>query len=64
MERALSAEVHLVLRSHGPAIPGQTVEQTSTYNGGCTYDLGAFTGDIPDTMGECGDLLAAVHHPK
>ena len=64
MKNASSAEVHLVLRSHGPAIRGQVDEQTGTYNGGCKYDLGAFTGDIPDSFGECGDILAAVHQPK
>lgn len=32
------AEVHLVLRSHGPAIPEIEREQISTFGGGCTEE--------------------------
>ena len=64
LKDASTAEVHLVLRSHGPAIPGQVADQIGSYEGGCVYDLGAFTGDIPDAVGECADILAAVHLPN
>jgi len=57
-----SAEVHLVLRSHGPMIPGEVNEQISGYLGGCTTFLGVFN-EIPDEVGECGDIEFAIHSP-
>ena len=30
-----SAEIHPIVRTHGPVIPGQEEVQTSTFNGGC-----------------------------
>lgn len=32
------AEIHLVVRSHGPAIAGLISTATSTFNGACVYD--------------------------
>lgn len=32
---SFEAEIHLVVRSHGPAIPGLEEEQITTFNGGC-----------------------------
>ncbi len=29
------AEIYTIVRSHGPVIPGQEEEQTTTFNGGC-----------------------------
>ena len=60
----LSAEVHLVLRSHGPAIPGLINEQIGSYVGGCTdpFAIAPFT-EIPDEVGECGDIEFAIHPP-
>jgi len=57
---AETAEVHLVLRSHGPAIPGMVNEQIGSYLGGCSTFFDAFT-EIPDDVGECGDFEAAIH---
>lgn len=59
---ALTAEVHLVLRSHGPKIPGQVNEQISSYVGGCD-DPFAFPpfSEVPDAEGECGDIYFSVH---
>ena len=56
------AEVHLVIRSHGPAIPGLVNEQISSYLGGCDdpFAFPPFT-EVPDAVGECGDIIAAVH---
>ncbi len=34
-DNGLLAEIHFVLRSHGPIITGQVAEQISTLNGGC-----------------------------
>jgi len=44
----LGAEIHFVVRSHGPAIPGMVEEQTTTLNGGCPPN-------------ECVNLLFAIH---
>jgi hypothetical protein len=53
------AEVHLVVRSHGPRIPGEVAEQRSTFDGGCEdfLDAGA-THELEP--GECSDLQFAV----
>lgn len=58
------AEVHLVLRSHGPAIPGSVNEQIGGYVGGCS-DPFAFPpfSEIPDEVGECGDIEFAIFSP-
>ena len=60
-----NAEVHLVLRSHGPVIADMVVEQIGGYVGGCT-DPFAFLpfSEIPDEVGECGDIEFAVHPPQ
>ena len=61
---AQKAEVHIVLRSHGPKIPGIVNEQIGSYLGGCSqvfpYGFPPFT-EIPDEPGECGDIYASVH---
>ncbi len=35
LDHPLTAEVHFVLRTHGPVVPGMIHEQISTFNGGC-----------------------------
>ena len=60
LQNAQTAEVHAVLRSHGPKIPGQVSSQIGSYEGGCTVFLPAFT-EIPDEVGECGDIISALH---
>ena len=57
-----SSEVHLVLRSHGPAQPGMTDDQIHTVGGGCTTDPGGF-GPDPTEDGHCRDIQAAIHSP-
>lgn len=42
------AEIHFVVRTHGPALPGQADEQTTTLNGGCPPNV-------------CANLLLAKH---
>lgn len=54
-----SAEVHMVIRSHGPAIPGLVEEQIGSFNGGCTTSLPSFT-EIPDEEGECANIQYAI----
>lgn len=46
----LRAEVHLVVRSHGPIIPGSVASQIGTFLGGCDVNL-------------CVDQQAAVFAP-
>ena len=44
------AEIHLVIRDHGPAIPGLIDEQIHSFNGGCPPN-------------SCGNVQAAAHMP-
>ena len=59
---AHKAEIHAVLRSHGPKVPGLVNEQINSYEGGCVVNFAPFT-EIPDEVGECGDIIAAIHFP-
>lgn len=52
---ALKAEVHLVVRTHGQAIPGQVDEMINTFNGGCSD---AFPNE------PCEDIQFAVFPPS
>jgi hypothetical protein len=61
LQNPLGAEVHLVVRSHGPLIPGMVKEQRSTFAGGCMVDLEP--GVVPENPGECADLQFAVFPP-
>lgn len=61
LKDANAAEVHLVARSHGPAIPGMIRAQTGSYAGGCEVFLNP--PDTPDSEGECADIHFAVHLP-
>lgn len=54
-----TAEVHMVVRSHGPIIEGLVEEQIGTFNGGCTTSLPSFT-EIPDEEGECANIQYAI----
>lgn len=49
---AEGAEVHVVIRCHGPAIPGMISEQIHTFNGGCN------PGDANE--GECADVWFGI----
>ena len=59
---AQEAEIHILLRSHGPAIPGIVNEQIDSYLGGCTDNFDPLSA-VPVAVGECGDIIAAVHKP-
>lgn len=61
LKDAHAAEIHLVARSHGPAIDGLEDEQTGSYAGGCQTFLNP--PEIPDAEGECADIQFAVHLP-
>lgn len=62
LQDAQKAEIHAVLRSHGPKIPGQVSDQINSYEGGCVVNFPAFT-EIPVEEGECGDIIVAIHAP-
>lgn len=55
-----NAEVHLVIRDHGPAIPGKVYEQRSSFTGGCEVSFPPFSA-FPVNTGECGNIFAAIH---
>lgn len=59
---AAQAEIHLVVRSHGPAIPGEVNEQIRSFGGGCTAFLDPPA--VPGEEGECADVQFAVHAPS
>ena len=61
----MGAEVHLIVRYHGPANWGDAtalVEQLSTFQGGCTPDSSLGVGTDPAAFG-CFDAQVAVHQP-
>ena len=55
------AEMHLVVRDHGPAIPGQISSQIQTFEGACTggSSFGLGTGD-----NVCEDVQFSIHLPS
>lgn len=55
------AEIHLVARSHGPAVRGLIAEQTGSYAGGC--DVFLLPPAIPTEAGECADIQFTIHLP-
>lgn len=55
-----SAELHLVVRSHGPKIPGLAYEMTHTFAAGCSGFPPFFGTPGPNV---CEDLQFAVHQP-
>jgi hypothetical protein len=59
LHNAETAEVHLIVRSHGPVIPEVLERQLNSYEGGCNTELPV--GEIPRAVGECADVEFAVH---
>ena len=62
----LTAEVHLVIKSHGQAVPGLIPAQIQTGNGGCITSEPGGPGKIypdSDELGRCADIQVAMH-PK
>ena len=55
---ARGAEIHLVVRSHGPLVPANMPEMIRSFEGGCEVNLPA--GAVPEQPGECADLQFAV----
>ena len=50
LENPFKAQIHLVVRSHGPVIPAMLSDQLSTFDGGCP----------PNT---CANVQTAPHQP-
>ncbi len=59
---AKKAEVHLVVRNHGPAIPGMVQAQLTTFGGACTAATDP-TGTGLVGPNECADVQFAAHIP-
>ena len=62
--KTFSSEVHIVLRTHGPKVPGSVNDQINSYDGGCDDPLlhNPFTV-YPNIIGECADIAAAIFAP-
>ena len=59
----LGAEVHIVMRYHGPADDALLSEQLFTWGGGCDYDQAALGTRGATGTFQCTDQLAAIHPP-
>ena len=63
------AEVHYVIRFHGPKDAAAMPEQIQGYPGGCIFqapyghDFPAFPGDLYLEHGDCQDVIFAIHSP-
>ena len=59
----LTAEVHMALRTHGPAQPGMIPSQIQTIDGGCTsgFDSGPILYEDSDVEGYCANIQVAIH---
>ena len=65
----LTAEIHVVIRSHGQAVPGMIPDQIHTFEGGCDPDFtfpegpGRIWADS-DQVGYCANVQLAIHLKK
>lgn len=55
------AEIHLVVRSHGPMVDGQVADQIGSFGGGCVRFLNPPT--IPEAAGDCANVVYSAHRP-
>ena len=58
-------EFHIVIKSHGPKIPGLVRQQLNSFGGGCEVSVGPLpeqVGDfpVPQAPGECGEIQLYV----
>jgi len=61
LEDTQAAEIHLVVRTHGPKVPGMVNGQINTFAVGCTSESSFGAGDGPN---ECEDQQFAVFLPE
>lgn len=54
---ARGAEIHLVVRSHGPKVEEHMPAQLKTFGAGCDDDV---TPEMPNEQGECADVQFAA----
>ena len=59
---ARGAEIHLVIRSHGPTVEGQVAAQIDSFGGGCVENQSPPA--IPMDAGECANILYSIHEPE
>ncbi|MBM1107908.1 hypothetical protein JQC67_17265 [Aurantibacter crassamenti] len=61
----LTAEIHLALRTHGPAQPGMIPTQIQTMDGGCTsgFDSGPSLHPDSEVVGYCANVQVGMHPP-
>ncbi len=59
----LTAEVHVVVRTHGPAQMGMIPDQLQTIDGGCTsgFPSGPTLHADSDIVGYCANIQVAIH---
>lgn len=63
------AEVHYVIRFHGPKVPAAMPGQIQSYAGGCVfnapygYNFPMFPGDLYLAEGDCQDVIFAINSP-
>ena len=59
----LTAQVHMALRTHGPAQPGMISDQIQTIDGGCTsgFPSGPVLYPDSDVVGYCANIQVAKH---
>ena len=63
-DNPLTAEVHIVIRSHGQAVPGMIPDQIHTFEEGCITILPQGPGRIwpdSDELGRCANVQLAIH---
>jgi len=62
-ENPLTAEVHLVVRTHGPAQPGMIPSMIHTIGGGCEsgFPSGPGLHADSDVVGYCANVQVAIH---
>lgn len=68
LETARGAEIHFVVHSHGPKIPGLVNEMLHTFNAGCGPVFSEAFPEVPESLGTygpntCRDVQFAVHAP-
>lgn len=61
----LTAEVHMALRTHGPAQPGMIPSQIQTMDGGCEsgFPSGPSLHADSTTVGYCANVQVGMHPP-
>ncbi len=64
-DNPMTGEIHIALRTHGPAQPGMMPEQIQTMDGGCSSGFPSGPGLHADseTVGYCANIQVAINPP-